>query len=70
MLNEQIRAHSGIGYLFCSELMPADHELQLMLVNTLRKVHQSDALYATFIDRLTHSIRISKALPKHESVSP
>ncbi|KAL0956162.1 hypothetical protein HGRIS_002322 [Hohenbuehelia grisea] len=25
------------GYLFCVELMPAGHELQLMLVNTLRK---------------------------------
>lgn len=26
------------GYVFCAELMPATHELQLMLVNTLRKV--------------------------------
>ncbi|KAK0494902.1 armadillo-type protein [Armillaria luteobubalina] len=26
-----------IGYLFCSEVMPPNHELQLMLVNTLRK---------------------------------
>lgn len=26
-----------IGYLFCKEIMPLDHELQLMLVNTLRK---------------------------------
>ncbi|KAH7926514.1 ARM repeat-containing protein [Leucogyrophana mollusca] len=26
-----------IGYLFCSEMMPPNHELQLMLVNTLRK---------------------------------
>ncbi|EPS95437.1 hypothetical protein FOMPIDRAFT_1038502 [Fomitopsis schrenkii] len=26
-----------IGYLFCAEVMPEDHELQLMLVNTLRK---------------------------------
>ncbi|TFK44520.1 armadillo-type protein [Crucibulum laeve] len=26
-----------IGYLFCDEIMPRDHELQLMLVNTLRK---------------------------------
>jgi AP-4 complex subunit epsilon-1 len=25
------------GYSFCAQLMPADHELQLMLVNTLRK---------------------------------
>ncbi|KAG5731000.1 AP-4 complex subunit epsilon [Termitomyces sp. T112] len=26
-----------MGYLFCAEVMPADHELQLMLINTLRK---------------------------------
>ncbi|KAK2467833.1 hypothetical protein APHAL10511_000128 [Amanita phalloides] len=26
-----------IGYVFCSELMSPDHEMQLMLVNTLRK---------------------------------
>ncbi|KAF8557577.1 ARM repeat-containing protein [Imleria badia] len=26
-----------IGYMFCVELMPPNHELQLMLVNTLRK---------------------------------
>jgi AP-4 complex subunit epsilon-1 len=26
------------GYLFCAEIMPPEHELQLMLVNTLRKV--------------------------------
>ncbi|KAF7315262.1 Adaptin-N domain-containing protein [Mycena indigotica] len=26
-----------IGYLFCGEIMPPDHELRLMLVNTLRK---------------------------------
>jgi AP-4 complex subunit epsilon-1 len=26
------------GYLFCAEVMPPTHELQLMLVNTLRKV--------------------------------
>ena len=29
------------GYIFCMELMPPNHQLQLMLVNTLRKV--SDA---------------------------
>lgn len=29
------------GYFFCAELMPADHELQLMLVNTLRKARLS-----------------------------
>lgn len=27
------------GYLFCAEIMPPEHELQLMLVNTLRKVN-------------------------------
>jgi AP-4 complex subunit epsilon-1 len=27
-----------VGYLFCVEIMPRNHELQLMLVNTLRKV--------------------------------
>jgi AP-4 complex subunit epsilon-1 len=26
------------GYLFCAEMMSPDHELRLMLVNTLRKV--------------------------------
>ena len=25
------------GYLFCAELMPTDHELRLMMINTLRK---------------------------------
>ncbi|KAJ3554475.1 hypothetical protein NM688_g3093 [Phlebia brevispora] len=25
------------GYMYCAEMMPKDHELQLMLVNTLRK---------------------------------
>ncbi|KAF8070331.1 armadillo-type protein [Lyophyllum atratum] len=29
--------HKRIGYLFCAEVMPPHHELQLMLVNTLRK---------------------------------
>lgn len=31
-----------IGYLFCSEMMPINHELRLMLVNTLRKDLESD----------------------------
>ncbi|KAF5385880.1 hypothetical protein D9615_002371 [Tricholomella constricta] len=31
-----------IGYLFCSEVMPAHHELQLMLVNTIRKDLECD----------------------------
>ncbi|KAH9952123.1 ARM repeat-containing protein [Amylocystis lapponica] len=33
-----------IGYLFCAEIMPPSHELQLMLVNTLRKDLESDAV--------------------------
>ncbi|KAI0729907.1 ARM repeat-containing protein [Fomitopsis betulina] len=33
-----------IGYLFCAEVMPEDHELQLMLVNTLRKDLESPEL--------------------------
>ncbi|KAJ3511219.1 hypothetical protein NLJ89_g4224 [Agrocybe chaxingu] len=31
-----------IGYLFCSEIIPLDHELRLMLVNTLRKDLESN----------------------------
>ena len=27
-----------LGYLYCAEMMPKSHELQLMLVNTVRKV--------------------------------
>ena len=27
------------GYLFCAEVMPPEHELQLMLVNSIRKVN-------------------------------
>ncbi|KAK0241249.1 armadillo-type protein [Armillaria nabsnona] len=33
-----------IGYLFCSEVMPPNHELQLMLVNTLRKDLEDSSL--------------------------
>lgn len=29
---------SRTGYLFCAEIMPPEHELQLMLVNSIRKV--------------------------------
>lgn len=28
-----------IGFVFCTEVMPPNHELQLMLVNTIRKVN-------------------------------
>ncbi|PPQ89520.1 hypothetical protein CVT25_012192 [Psilocybe cyanescens] len=31
-----------LGYLFCSEVMPLDHEFRLMLINTLRKDLESD----------------------------
>ncbi|KAF5321369.1 hypothetical protein D9619_001522 [Psilocybe cf. subviscida] len=31
-----------IGYLFCSEVMPLNHEMRLMLINTLRKDLESD----------------------------
>ncbi|KAG5646809.1 hypothetical protein DXG03_002186 [Asterophora parasitica] len=34
-----------IGYLFCAEVMPAEHELQLMLVNTIRKVNLTWNIY-------------------------
>ncbi|RDB25374.1 AP-4 complex subunit epsilon-1 [Hypsizygus marmoreus] len=33
-----------IGYLFCAEVMPPNHELQLMLVNTLRKDLEHDSI--------------------------
>ncbi|KAJ3810385.1 armadillo-type protein [Lentinula aff. lateritia] len=33
-----------MGYLFCAEVMPTGHELQLMLVNTLRKDLESQNL--------------------------
>lgn len=32
------RYKSWAGYLFCAEVMPPEHELQLMLVNSIRKV--------------------------------
>ncbi|KAF9467306.1 armadillo-type protein [Collybia nuda] len=33
-----------IGYLFCVEVMPSTHELQLMLVNTIRKDLECDII--------------------------
>ncbi|GLB37288.1 putative ARM repeat-containing protein [Lyophyllum shimeji] len=36
--------HKRIGYLFCAEVMPSNHELQLMLVNTLRKDLEHDSV--------------------------
>ncbi|RPD66372.1 ARM repeat-containing protein [Lentinus tigrinus ALCF2SS1-7] len=32
------------GYLFCAEVMPAEHELQLMLVNSIRKDLESPSV--------------------------
>ncbi|KDR75335.1 hypothetical protein GALMADRAFT_140851 [Galerina marginata CBS 339.88] len=31
-----------LGYLFCSEMIPLDHDLRLMLINTLRKDLESE----------------------------
>ncbi|KAJ8592328.1 ARM repeat-containing protein [Rhizopogon salebrosus TDB-379] len=33
-----------LGFVFCTEVMPANHELQLMLVNTLRKDLESSSI--------------------------
>ncbi|KAJ7072535.1 armadillo-type protein [Mycena amicta] len=43
-----------IGYLFCAEIMSLDHELRLMLVNTLRKDLEStsEALICLALDSL------------------
>jgi AP-4 complex subunit epsilon-1 len=30
-----------LGYLFCAEVLPRDHEMQLLIINTIRKVIQS-----------------------------
>lgn len=32
-------AEKRVGYLFCGQIMSDEHELQLMLINSLRKVH-------------------------------
>ena len=29
------------GYMFCAEIMPREHEMQLMMVNTIHKVNLS-----------------------------
>jgi hypothetical protein len=34
----RIRILIQTGYMFCQELLPRDHEMHLMLVNTIRKV--------------------------------
>lgn len=39
-----------IGYLFCTEVLPTDHELNLMLVNTLRKVQYTFTLVSLAIN--------------------
>jgi hypothetical protein len=43
------------GYLFCKELLPQNHDLQLMLVNTIRKVRFSTTL--VFLDLKLDSAR-------------
>jgi len=53
-----------IGYLFCANVMHPEHELQLMLVNTLRKVY---ILRTIMMCGGTYPLtRISKAQPYHE----
>lgn len=47
------------GYLFCSEMMPINHELRLMLVNSLRKVSSFERCGA---DRVTNKGRILKVM--------
>ena len=47
------------GYLYCAEMMPKGHELQLMLVNTLRKVFASFAVGTEIA--LSRHLRISRA---------
>ena len=42
------------GYLFCAEVMPPEHELQLMLVNSIRKV----GLHSRFLVRRITLLRI------------
>ena len=49
----------NIGYLYCAEMMPQGHELQLMLVNTLRKVFASFAAGTEVA--LSWHFRISRA---------
>nr|GAT57748.1 predicted protein [Mycena chlorophos] len=46
-----------IGYLFCAEIMPREHELRLMLVNTLRKDLESpsEARVSLALDNLVAS---------------
>jgi AP-4 complex subunit epsilon-1 len=41
------------GYLYCAEMMPKDHDLQLMLVNTLRKVFPHCILLRYLTKRIT-----------------
>jgi hypothetical protein len=50
------------GYLYCAEMMPKDHDLQLMLVNTLRKVFPHCILLRYLAKRITGS-RKSRSTP-------
>ena len=43
------------GYVFCAELMPAGHEMYLMLINTIRKARinlQHDRSQLIFVGRI------------------
>ncbi|KAL5495678.1 hypothetical protein ACEPAI_1141 [Sanghuangporus weigelae] len=52
-----------IGYLFCWEVMPRDHELQLMLVNTVRK-----DLMSSFVARINLALESLVNLPSSDVV--
>ncbi|KIJ67872.1 hypothetical protein HYDPIDRAFT_185857 [Hydnomerulius pinastri MD-312] len=52
-----------IGYSFCAELMPPNHELQLMLVNTLRK-----DLESTSVMRIRLALHVLIQLPNEDVV--
>ncbi|KAL4074160.1 armadillo-type protein [Scleroderma citrinum] len=53
-----------IGYTFCVELMPPNHELQLMLVNTLRKDLESAS-----VGYMCLAMDVLMQMP-HEDVAP
>ncbi|KAL5534648.1 hypothetical protein ACEPAG_1111 [Sanghuangporus baumii] len=52
-----------MGYLFCWEVMPRDHELQLMLVNTVRK-----DLMSSFVARINLALESLVNLPSSDVV--
>ncbi|KAI9569737.1 armadillo-type protein [Boletus coccyginus] len=54
-----------IGYIFCTELMPPCHELQLMLVNTLRKA--SD-LESASVARICLALDVLTQVPNEDVI--